>query len=113
MYLSLLINRHPNTHSSVLNNLNINTLTYPRAIAAYDEMTQFNLIRVSKDAYFNPDTGRDELTKVLATDKPLQIMEGLDENPLMSDRDLIVADFEIQFFNKRLVYNRANKPPSV
>ena len=31
MYLYLLINRHLNTHLSAFNNLNINTLTYPRA----------------------------------------------------------------------------------
>ena len=44
-------------------------------------MTSLDLIRVSKDAYFDPDTGRGELTKVIATDKLLQIMEGLEGNP--------------------------------
>ena len=56
-------------------------LTFKQAIAAYDGMTLSDLIRVSKDAYFDPDTGRGELTKVIATDKLLQIMEGLEGNP--------------------------------
>ena len=56
-------------------------LTFKQAIAAYDGMTSLDLIRVSKDAYFDPDTGRGELTKVIATDKLLQIMEGLEGNP--------------------------------
>ena len=56
-------------------------LTYPQAIAAYDGMTSLDLIRVSKDAYFDSDTGGGELTKVIATDELLQIMEGLDGNP--------------------------------
>ena len=56
-------------------------LTFKQAIAAYDGMTSSDLIRVSKDAYFDPDTGRGELTKVIATDKLLQIMEGLEGNP--------------------------------
>jgi hypothetical protein len=56
-------------------------LTFKQAIAAYDGMTSLDLIRVSKDAHFDPDTGKGELTKVIATDKLLQIMEGLEGNP--------------------------------
>ena len=41
-------------------------LTYPQAIAAYDGMTSLDLIGVSKDAYFDPDTGRGVLTKIRA-----------------------------------------------
>ena len=39
-------------------------MTDPQAIAAYDGMTLLDLIRVSKDAYFDPDTGRGEISKV-------------------------------------------------
>ena len=55
-------------------------MTDPQAIAAYDGMTLLDLIRVSKDAYFDPDTDRGEITKVIATDKLLQIMESLEGN---------------------------------
>ena len=41
-------------------------LTYPQAIAANDGMTSLDLIGVSKDAYFDPDTGRGVLTKIRA-----------------------------------------------
>ena len=57
------------------------SLTYPQAIAACDGMTLLDFIRVSKDAYFDLDTGRGKLIKVIATDKLLQIMEGLEEQP--------------------------------
>ena len=41
-------------------------LTFKQAIAAYDGMTSLDLIGVSKDAYFDPDTGRGILTKIRA-----------------------------------------------
>ena len=56
-------------------------LTYPQAIAAYDGMIATDLIRVTRNGFYDRDTGRSDVTKVIATDKLLQIMEGLDGNP--------------------------------
>ncbi|MDA9959772.1 hypothetical protein N9E24_08235 [Alphaproteobacteria bacterium] len=56
-------------------------LTYKQAIAAYDGMVATDFIRVARDGFFDRDTGRSDVTKVIATDKLLQIMEGLEGNP--------------------------------
>jgi len=56
-------------------------LTYPQAIAAYDGMVATDLIRVTRNGFYDRDTGRSDVTKVIATDKLLQIMEGLEGNP--------------------------------
>ena len=56
-------------------------LTYPQAIAAYDGMVATDLIRVVRDGYFDRDTAQSDVTKVIATDKLLQVLEGLDGNP--------------------------------
>ena len=56
-------------------------LTYPQAIAAYDGMVATDFIRVVRDGYFDRDTGKSDVTKVIATDKLLQVLEGLDGNP--------------------------------
>ena len=56
-------------------------LTYPQAIAAYGGMVATDFIRVARDGYYDRDTGRSDVTKVIATDKLLQIMEGLEGNP--------------------------------
>ena len=56
-------------------------LTYPQAIAAYDGMIATDLICVTRNGFYDRDTGRSDVTKVIATDKLLQIMEGLDGNP--------------------------------
>ena len=56
-------------------------LTYKQAIAAYDGMVATDFIRVARDGFFDRDTGRSDVTKVIATDKLLQVLEGLDGNP--------------------------------
>ena len=56
-------------------------LTYKQAIAAYDGMVAADFIRVAKDGYLDRDTGRSDITKVIATDKLLQVLEGLDSDP--------------------------------
>ena len=56
-------------------------LTYKQAIAAYDGMVATDFIRVAKDGFFDRDTGRNDVTKVIATDKLSQVLEGLDGNP--------------------------------
>ena len=56
-------------------------LTYPQAIAAYDGMIATDLIRVTRNGFYDRDTGKSDVTKVIATDKLLQIMEGLEGNP--------------------------------
>ena len=56
-------------------------LTYKQAIAAYDGMVAADFIRVAKDGYLDRDTGRSDVTKVIATDKLLQVLEGLDGDP--------------------------------
>ena len=56
-------------------------LTYPQTIAAYDGMVATDFIRVVRDGYFDRDTGKSDVTKVIATDKLLQVLEGLDGNP--------------------------------
>ena len=56
-------------------------LTFKQAIAAYDGMVATDLIRVAKDGFYDRNTGRSDVTKVIATDKLLQIMEGLEGNP--------------------------------
>ena len=56
-------------------------LTYPQAIAAYDGMVATDFIRVIRDGYYDRDTGKSDVTKVIATDKLLQVLEGLDGNP--------------------------------
>ena len=56
-------------------------LTYKQAIAAYDGMVATDFIRVARDGFFDRDTGRSDITKVMATDKLLQVLEGLDGNP--------------------------------
>ena len=56
-------------------------LTYPQAIAAYDGMVATDFIRVARDGYYDRDTGKSDVTKVMATDKLLQVLEGLDGNP--------------------------------
>ena len=56
-------------------------LTYPQAIAAYDGMVATDFIRVVRDGYYDRDTGKSDVTKVIATDKLLQVLEGLDDNP--------------------------------
>ena len=43
-------------------------LTYKQAIAAYDGMVAANFIRVAKYDYLDRDTGRSDVTKVIATD---------------------------------------------
>ena len=55
-------------------------LTFKQAIAAYDGMVATDLIRVVQDGSHDRDTGRSDVTKVIATDKLMQIMEGLDGN---------------------------------
>ena len=45
-------------------------------------MVATDFIRVARDGYYDRDTGRSDVTKVIATDKLLQIMEGLEGNPL-------------------------------
>ena len=44
------------------------------SIAAYDGMVATDLIHVVKDGFYDHDTGRSDVTKVIATDKLLQIM---------------------------------------
>ena len=44
-------------------------------------MIATDLIRVTRNGFYDRDTGRSDVTKVIATDKLLQIMEGLDGNP--------------------------------
>ena len=56
-------------------------LTYPQAIAAYDGMVATDLIRVTRHGFYDRDTGKSDVTKVIATDKLLQVLEGLDGNP--------------------------------
>ena len=56
-------------------------LTYKQATAAYDGMVAADFIRVAKDGYLDRDTGRSDVTKVIATDKLLQVLEGLDGDP--------------------------------
>ena len=56
-------------------------LTYKQAIAAYDGMVATDFIRVVKEGFLDRDTGRGDVTKVIATDKLLQVLEGLDGNP--------------------------------
>ena len=56
-------------------------MTYPQAIAAYDGMVATDFIRVIRDGYYDRDTGKSDITKVIATDKLLQVLEGLDGNP--------------------------------
>jgi hypothetical protein len=34
-----------------------------------------------RDGYYDRDTGKSDVTKVIATDKLLQVLEGLDGNP--------------------------------
>ena len=56
-------------------------LTYKQAIAAYNGMVAADFIRVAKDGYLDRDTGRSDVTKVIATDKLLQVLEGLAGDP--------------------------------
>jgi len=56
-------------------------LTYKQAIASYDGMVATDFIRVVKEGFLDRDTGRNDVSKVIATDKLLQILEGLDGNP--------------------------------
>ena len=56
-------------------------LTYPQAIAAYDGMVTTDFIRVARDGYYDRDTGKSDVTKVIATDKLLQVLESLEGNP--------------------------------
>ena len=56
-------------------------LTYPQAIAAYDGMVATDFIRVARDGYYDRDTGKSDVTKVIATDKLLQVLESLEGNP--------------------------------
>ena len=44
-------------------------------------MVARDFIRVARDGFFDRDTGRSDITKVIATDKLLQVLEGLDGNP--------------------------------
>ena len=44
-------------------------------------MVATDFIRVARDGFFDRDTGRSDITKVIATDKLLQVLEGLDGNP--------------------------------
>ncbi len=65
-------------------------LTYKQAIAAYDGMVATDFIRVVKEGFLDRDTGRSDITKVIATDKLLQVLEGLDGNPFKE----VKADLE-------------------
>ncbi len=56
-------------------------LTYKQAVSAYDGMIAADLIRVVKEDFLDRDTGRSDVTKVLATDKLLRVLEDLDGNP--------------------------------
>ena len=56
-------------------------LTYKQAIAAYDGMVATDFIRVVRDGFYDRDTARSDVTKVIATDKLLQVLKGLDGNP--------------------------------
>ena len=42
-------------------------LNFKQAIAAYDGMVATDLIRVAKDGFYDRDTGRSDVTKVIAT----------------------------------------------
>jgi hypothetical protein len=44
-------------------------------------MVATDFIRVIRDGYYDRDTGNSDVTKVIATDKLLQVLEGLDGNP--------------------------------
>ena len=68
-------------------------LTYKQAIAAYDGMVATDLIRVVKDGYLDRDTGRSDVTKVIATDKLLQVLEGLDGNPFKEVKPDLEAEY--------------------
>ena len=74
------IRRRSNWYSETLQYRDPN-LTFKQAIAAYDGMVANDLIRVVRDGFYDRDTGRSDVTKVIATDKLLQIMEGLEGNP--------------------------------
>ena len=57
-------------------------LTYKQAIKAYDGMKNLDLIRISEEGSYDPDTGEGEVTKVYATDRLLQMLEDIVGNPL-------------------------------
>ena len=56
-------------------------LTYKQTIAAYDGMVVTNFIRVVRDGFYDRDTGKSDVTKVIATDKLLKVLESLKGNP--------------------------------
>ena len=56
-------------------------LTYKQSIAAYDGMVATNFIRVVRDGFYDRDTGKSDVTKVIATDKLLKVLESLKGNP--------------------------------
>ena len=56
-------------------------LTYKQAIKAYDGMKNLDLIRISEEGSYDPDTGEGEVTKVYATDRLLQMLEDIVGNP--------------------------------
>ena len=76
-------------------------LTYPQAIAAYDGMIATDLIRVTRNGFYDSDTGKSDVTKVIATDKLLQIMEGLEGNPFKEVKPNLDAECI-------LLYDRVN-----
>jgi hypothetical protein len=74
------IHRRSNWYSEISQYRDPN-LTYPQAIAAYDGMVATGFIRVVRDGFYDRDTGKSDVTKVIATDKLLQVLDGLDGNP--------------------------------
>ncbi|MDC3234638.1 hypothetical protein OBB02_01175 [Candidatus Puniceispirillum sp.] len=56
-------------------------LTYKQAIAAYDGMVSTDFIQVVKEGFLDRDTGRSDVTRVIATEKLLKVLEGLEGNP--------------------------------
>ena len=55
-------------------------------------MVAADFIRVAKDGYLDRDTGRSDITKVIATDKLLQVLEGLDGDPFKEGKPDLDAE---------------------
>ena len=67
-------------------------LTYRQTFAAYEGLLNLGLIRETKTGYFDRETFEGSITKFIATDELLEVLLGIDEDPLKSIKPDLTAE---------------------
>ena len=67
-------------------------LTYRQTFAAYEGLLNLGLIRETTTGYFDRETFEGSITKFIATDELLEVLLGIDEDPLKSIKPDLTAE---------------------